>query len=81
MIEVGVDIDNQATELMDLEFFESFKISDYSLCGCARSGSSYTTGSSSRTLGFENPIRAKRDKEKKIEIFRRVRDAIEHLVQ
>lgn len=81
MAELDIDIGNQTSELMDLEVLNHSELA-VTLCGDARDRCPVTPPEVRlEHWGFEDPALAEGSKEEKMEVFRRVRDAIEHRIQ
>lgn len=76
MSEIGIEIGNQTSDLMDLEVLNHSDLA-VTLCGDARERCPITPPEVRREhWGFEDPARAEGTEEEKLEVFRRVRDAI-----
>jgi arsenate reductase len=81
MAEVGIDIGNQSSDLMDLKVLNQSELA-VTLCGDARERTPVTPPEVRREHWvFEDPTLTEGTREEKIEAFRRVRDAIDQRVK
>src|SRR5699024_1473313 len=81
MKEVGVDISNQKSETIDIEFFNKVTLA-VTLCGDAKDSCPVTPPQVQREhWGFDDPAKAKGTEEEIWKVFQRVRDEIEERIK
>lgn len=81
MKEVGVDISNQKSETIDIEFLNKVTLA-VTLCGDAKDSCPVTPPQVQREhWGFDDPAKAKGTEEEIWKVFQRVRDEIEERIK
>ena len=81
MKEVGVDISNQKSETIDIEFLNKVTLA-VTLCGDAKDSCLVTPPQVQREhWGFDDPAKAKGTEEEIWKVFQRVRDEIEERIK
>ncbi|MEI3598607.1 MULTISPECIES: arsenate reductase (thioredoxin) [unclassified Oceanobacillus] len=81
MKEVGIDISNQKSETIDIEFLNKVTLA-VTLCGDAKDSCPVTPPQVQREhWGFDDPARAKGTEEEIWKVFQRVRDEIEERIK